>query len=72
MQNSNCYLNLQIKQPKVQGVARGLCSKVGRATVDSCGKKSSEVCFFDIPSANKYFSHCCAISMPKHISYSML
>ena len=72
MQNSNCYLNLQIKQSNVQSVARGLCSKVGRAAVDFCGKTSSEVRFFDIPSTNKYFFHCCVISMSKYISYTML
>ena len=47
MQHLNCYSNLQIKRRKVQNVARGLCQKVGRATVDSCGKKSSELCFLD-------------------------
>ena len=47
MQHLNCYSNLQIKRRKVQNVARGLCRKVGRATVDSCGKKSSELCFLD-------------------------
>ena len=47
MQHLNSYSNLQIKRSKVQNVARGLCRKVGRATVDSCGKKSSELCFLD-------------------------
>ena len=42
---SNCFSNLQIKGSKFRCVTRGLCPKVGRDTVDSCGKKSSELCF---------------------------
>ena len=34
MQDSNCYSNVQIKRSEVQSVARVLCSKVGRATVE--------------------------------------
>ena len=41
----NCFSNLQIKGSKFRCVTRGLCPKVGRDTVDSCGKKSRELCF---------------------------
>ena len=44
---SNRYSHLQIKRFRVQHVARGFCRKVGRATVESWGKKSSELCFLD-------------------------
>ena len=66
---SNCKIwRLQTKRSKIRSVTRGLCLKVGKATVDSCAKKKSSELFLYILSTNKHFYHyCCVTSISKYI-----
>ena len=56
MQHLNCYSNLQTKRSKVRSLTRGLCPKNGKPRVDSCGKKSSKLCFLNIVSTKVLIS----------------
>ena len=64
MRISNRFAVAYIIQIVIQSVTSELFLKDGSATVDSCGKKSSKLCFLGVLSTNKPIYHyCCAISI---------